>query len=105
MAKAIANSPLVKTAIFGGDANWGRIIQAAGKAGVGFDPERVSLKLQGAQLMRRGRPTEADLNGIRKKMKSKEIALELRIGGGRGAARVWTCDLTHGYIDINTDYN
>jgi len=102
---AIANSPLVKTAIAGGDANWGRIVMAVGKAGEPADRDKLSIFVGGVQITREGRRrpdyNEAD---VAAHMAGREVSIGVDIGLGRGSARVWTCDLTHGYIDINADY-
>jgi glutamate N-acetyltransferase/amino-acid N-acetyltransferase len=102
---AIANSPLVKTAIAGEDANWGRIVMAIGKAGEKALRDRLAIKIGGVNVARNGRrdPTyrEAD---IAAHMKGRAITIEADVGIGRGRATVWTCDLTHRYIDINGSY-
>ncbi|KAB7647414.1 bifunctional glutamate N-acetyltransferase/amino-acid acetyltransferase ArgJ [Polymorphobacter fuscus] len=102
---SIANSPLVKTAIAGGDANWGRVVMAVGKAGEAADRDRLSIRFGTTEVAAGGAvvpgydeaPVAAHLAG-----EDVEIAVDLGLGSGR--ARVWTCDLTHGYISINADY-
>ncbi len=102
---AIANSPLVKTAIAGADANWGRIVMAVGKAGQRADRDRLSVSIGGVAVAREGARVEGyDETPVAKHMQGQEIDIEIDVGVGSGAAQVWTCDLTHGYIDINTDY-
>lgn len=106
IAKSIANSPLVKTAIAGEDANWGRIVMAVGKAGqaIDFDALRVSV---GQVLIAEGDgPVEDyDESLVEQHIRGREIDIEVDVGLGQsGQAQVWTCDLTHGYIDINADY-
>ncbi len=102
---AIANSPLVKTAIAGEDANWGRIVMAVGKAGERADRDRLRIAIGGIELAREGRRVEGyDEGPIARHMKGREIDIAVDVGVGRGRATVWTCDLTHGYIDINADY-
>jgi glutamate N-acetyltransferase/amino-acid N-acetyltransferase len=102
---AIANSPLVKTAIAGGDANWGRIVMAVGKAGERADRDRMRIKMGGVTIARRGaRVIGYDEAPVAAHMKSRAIDVAVDVGIGRGAATVWTCDLTHGYIEINADY-
>jgi glutamate N-acetyltransferase/amino-acid N-acetyltransferase len=102
---SIANSPLVKTAIAGADANWGRIVMAVGKAGEKADRDRLKVAIGGHKVAVRGqRVPEYDEAPIAAHMKGREIALAVDVGVGKGRARVWTCDLTHGYIDINADY-
>jgi glutamate N-acetyltransferase/amino-acid N-acetyltransferase len=102
---AIANSPLVKTAIAGADANWGRIVMAVGKAGEKADRDRLKISIGGVKVAARGqRVAGYDEAPVAAHMKGNEIAIAVDVGVGRGRARVWTCDLTHGYIDINADY-
>ena len=105
VARAIANSPLVKTAIGGSDANWGRILCAAGYAGASFDPSRVDIALQGVRVCRRGLAAPFDETGMKKRLDEPEVLIELSIAGGNpGSAVFWTCDLTEGYIEINGSY-
>ena len=102
---AIANSPLVKTAIAGEDANWGRIVMAVGKAGEPADRDRLSVAIGGTWMAREGGVIEGyDEGPVVEHMKGREIDIEVDIGLGKGEATVWTCDLTHGYIDINGSY-
>ncbi len=102
---SIANSPLVKTAIAGEDANWGRIVMAVGKAGEKADRDRLSVAIGCVTIAEKGQPREGfDEAPVAAHMKGREILIEVDIGIGRGKATVWTCDLTHGYIDINADY-
>lgn len=104
IAKSVANSPLVKTAIFGNDPNWGRICCAAGYAGVPFDVNQFTLKLQGKQTMKNGLPIKFDRPLLREALKSKDVLIQMSVGEGPGSARVWTCDLTYDYIRINAEY-
>ena len=102
---SIANSPLVKTAIAGEDANWGRIVMAVGKAGEPADRDRLSVAVGGTWMAREGGVVAGyDETPVVAHMKGREIAIEVDIGLGRGRATAWTCDLTHGYIDINGSY-
>jgi len=102
---AIANSPLVKTAIAGEDANWGRIVMAIGKAGEKADRDRLAIRIGGVHVAEGGlRVPDYDEAPVAAHMKGQEIAIEVDVGVGRGRATVWTCDLTHGYIEINADY-
>ena len=102
---AIANSPLVKTAIAGEDANWGRIVMAVGKAGAGVDPQRLDISVGGHRITGGGARRDGyDEAPVAAHMKGDEIDIEVRVGDGPGGARIWTCDLTHGYISINADY-
>jgi len=105
IAMAIANSPLVKTAIAGEDANWGRIVMAVGKAGEPADRDKLSIAVGGVWMAREGGVIEGyDEAPVVAHMKGREVQITVDIGLGRGKARVWTCDLTHGYIDINGSY-
>lgn len=105
VALAIANSPLVKTAIAGEDANWGRIVMAVGKAGEPADRDRLSVAVGGVWMARDGSVVpDYDETPVVAHMKGREIAIAVDLGLGRGRATVWTCDLTHGYIDINGSY-
>jgi len=102
---AIANSPLVKTAIAGEDANWGRIVMAVGKAGERADRDRLGIAIGGVPITRKGQIVDGyDETPVAAHMKGREIEIEVDIGIGGGKATVWTCDLTHGYIDINGSY-
>ncbi len=102
---AIANSPLVKTAIAGEDPNWGRIVMAVGKAGEKADRDRLSIAIGGIPITENGQLMSGyDEAPVAKHMKGDEIAMSVGVGVGRGRATVWTCDLTHGYITINADY-
>ncbi|MDX1486473.1 MAG: bifunctional ornithine acetyltransferase/N-acetylglutamate synthase, partial [Alphaproteobacteria bacterium] len=107
IAMAVANSPLVKTAIAGEDANWGRIVAAVGKAGEKIDPDRLVIRVGGVRITERGaaRPGYREAP-VARHMKGRRIDIDIGAGlrGGRGRATVWTCDLTHGYISINADY-
>jgi glutamate N-acetyltransferase / amino-acid N-acetyltransferase len=101
----IGNSPLVKTALSAGDPNWGRIVMAVGRAGERVDPERLSISIGGIQITKGGGPVPGyDEAPVAEHMKGREILIAVDIGIGRGKATVWTCDLTHGYIDINASY-
>ena len=102
---AIANSPLVKTAIAGEDPNWGRIVAVVGRAGVPFEQERLSIWLGGERAAKDGVADPAfDEPAAARHMQGQEVDLAVEIGAGPGTATVWTCDLTHGYIEINADY-
>ncbi|MBO6769995.1 MULTISPECIES: bifunctional glutamate N-acetyltransferase/amino-acid acetyltransferase ArgJ [unclassified Thalassospira] len=104
-AKAIANSPLVKTAIAGEDANWGRIVMAVGKCGVTADPNKLTVSIGGIELAKNGeRVADYDEGPVEAHIKGQYIDIAADLGFGDGAATVWTCDLTHGYISINADY-
>ena len=105
IALSIANSPLVKTAIAGEDANWGRVVMAVGKAGEPADRDRLAIRFGNTQVARDGLPVEGyDETPVAAHLKGSEISIGVGIGLGAGRATVWTCDLTHGYISINADY-
>lgn len=105
IALSIANSPLVKTAVAGEDANWGRIVMAIGKAGQPANRDKLSISFGGVFTAQHGMPVE-NLNEdqILDHLKGSEIEIMVDVGVGQGHSRVWTCDLTHGYIAINADY-
>jgi len=105
IALAIANSPLVKTAIAGEDANWGRIVMAVGKAGQRADRDRLTIRIGGVLVAEKGEAAEGyDEAPVAAHMKGQEIEIAVDLGLGSGRAQVWTCDLTHAYIDINGSY-
>ena len=105
VAMAIANSPLVKTAIAGEDANWGRIVMAVGKAGEPADRDLLSVAVGGTWMARAGGVVPGyDETPVVAHMKGHEIEISVDLGLGRGKGTAWTCDLTHGYIDINGSY-
>lgn len=105
IARSIANSPLVKTAIAGSDANWGRIIAAAGYSGIKFDPRKADIDLQNVAVCRGGLAAEFDEAKLKKKLDERECYIRFAIrGAGRGHARFWTCDFTEDYIRINASY-
>ncbi|EJL27458.1 bifunctional glutamate N-acetyltransferase/amino-acid acetyltransferase ArgJ [Novosphingobium sp. AP12] len=102
---AIANSPLVKTAIAGEDANWGRVVMAVGKAGEPADRDKLSIGFGGTWAAREGLPlADYDEAPVTAHLKGQDVTIEVDLGLGDGSATVWTCDLTHGYISINADY-
>jgi glutamate N-acetyltransferase/amino-acid N-acetyltransferase len=105
IARTIANSPLVKCAMNGNDPNWGRIVSAAGFAGVPFDPDRSTLKLQGTTVFRAGQPVPFDAEKASTALKAAEVVAELTCGLGKADATVWTCDLSKDYVTINADYH
>jgi glutamate N-acetyltransferase/amino-acid N-acetyltransferase len=105
IAMSIANSPLVKTAIAGEDANWGRIVMAVGKAGEPADRDLLSVGVGGVWMAREGGVVPGyDEAPVVAHMKGREIVIDVDLGLGAGKSTVWTCDLTHGYIDINGSY-
>jgi glutamate N-acetyltransferase / amino-acid N-acetyltransferase len=105
IAMSIANSPLVKTAIAGEDANWGRVVMAVGKAGEPAERDRLSIRFGPTQVAVNGLAVEGyDEAPVSAHLKGQEIEIGVELGLGEGRATVWTCDLTHGYIEINADY-
>ncbi|WP_199260621.1 bifunctional glutamate N-acetyltransferase/amino-acid acetyltransferase ArgJ [Paracoccus binzhouensis] len=105
VAMAIANSPLVKTAIAGEDANWGRVVMAVGKSGAEADRDRLTIRFGDMVLAENGwRAPAYDEAAASAYMKRDQLVIGVDLGLGKGRRTVWTCDLTHGYIDINADY-
>lgn len=105
LARAIADSPLVKTAIAGEDANWGRIVMAVGKSGAEADRDRLTIRFGDMTLAENGWRAESyDEAKASAYMKNQELLISVDLGLGQGKQTMWTCDLTHGYIDINADY-
>jgi glutamate N-acetyltransferase/amino-acid N-acetyltransferase len=105
IALAIANSPLVKTAIAGNDANWGRVVMAVGKSGEAADRDRLRIAFGGHPVADKGmRAAKYNEAAATKAVSGREVEIAVDLGLGKGSARVWTCDLTHGYIDINGSY-
>jgi len=106
IARSVANSPLVKTAICGADPNWGRIVSAAGYAGVPFDPRAVVLRLNGLLLFRDGAPVAFDGDAVSASIRAeRETLIELDVGSGPGAIRFYSSDLTAEYVRLNADYH
>jgi glutamate N-acetyltransferase/amino-acid N-acetyltransferase len=102
---SIANSPLVKTAIAGEDANWGRIVMAIGKAGEKAERDRIAIWFGNIRVAHKGlRDPFYDEAEVSKLMREQEIDIYVDLGVGKGETVVWTCDLTHDYITINGDY-
>jgi glutamate N-acetyltransferase/amino-acid N-acetyltransferase len=106
IARTIASSQLVKTALYGCDPNWGRILAAAGRSGARFNPDHVSIEIEGIGIFEEGTPvmtakTEAKVSRV---MKRREYSISVRVGRGRGFGHYWTCDLGHEYVRINADY-
>jgi glutamate N-acetyltransferase/amino-acid N-acetyltransferase len=103
-AKAIANSLLVKTALHGGDPNWGRLIAVAGRAGVAFEPERAAVTMGSIVLFQDGRPHDENAPQAAEYLKGRNLAVGVNLGAGSTSATVWTCDLSAEYVRINADY-
>jgi glutamate N-acetyltransferase / amino-acid N-acetyltransferase len=104
IARTIANSPLVKTAFAGADPNWGRILAAAGRAGVPFNYERVDIWLAGMEVCRRGREYPFDEQLAHEQLLTKHVPVLVDLRAGQGSARIWTCDFTREYVHINASY-
>lgn len=104
VARAIANSPLVKTAIAGCDPNWGRILCAAGYSGARFNPERVDIRVNRFYLCRKGLDTGFDEAAASREFDREELTVHIDLHAGSARARFWTCDMTHDYITINASY-
>jgi glutamate N-acetyltransferase/amino-acid N-acetyltransferase len=105
MARAIANSPLVKTAVAGSDPNWGRILSAAGNSGAAFDPLKTDIHMQDVLVCRGGLAAPFSEAELKQKLGAPECEIRVIVRGpGKGSARFWTCDLTEGYIQINASY-
>lgn len=104
-ARAVANSPLVKTAVHGADPNWGRLIAVAGRAGVAFDLERARVRIGDVELFAGGRPFDERAALASAHLQGTDVSLHVDLGtGGAGAARMWTCDLSADYVKINAEY-
>jgi glutamate N-acetyltransferase / amino-acid N-acetyltransferase len=105
IARTIANSPLVKCAMNGNDPNWGRIVSAAGMAGVAFNPDRCVLTLAGTVVFKSGQPAAFNAAAVSRALNAKDVLVQLNCGLGRHCATVWTCDLSKEYVTINADYH
>jgi len=106
VARSVANSALVKTALFGGDPNWGRIVQAVGAAGVSIRPGAVDVRIGGVPMLRGGEPVggAAGLRRAERAMKKKEVPIEISVGRGPGRARMLTTDFSYEYVRVNAEY-
>jgi glutamate N-acetyltransferase/amino-acid N-acetyltransferase len=104
IARTIANSPLVKTALAGGDPNWGRILAAAGRAGIKFDPTQVEIQIAGMALCRHGIEVPFNERVAHRRMLAKFVPIRVDLRGGSASARIWTCDFTGEYVRINASY-
>ena len=103
-ARTIANSPLVKTAIFGHDANWGRIAAATGRSGARFAQEDVSIDIAGLPVLRQGVPVSFDEEEALRRFERPEVGIDIDLGAGTAGTVIWTCDFSHEYVTINGDY-
>jgi len=104
-AKAIANSNLVKTAFFGQDANWGRIVAAAGYSSAEVDKDKVDVYYGDEKLLESGQPVDYDAAKVDEVLKAKDIKIKVDLNLGKGSARVWTCDFSYDYVKINAEYH
>ncbi|MDU4960295.1 MAG: bifunctional glutamate N-acetyltransferase/amino-acid acetyltransferase ArgJ [Sporomusaceae bacterium] len=104
-AMAVAKSPLVKTAFFGEDPNWGRVLCAVGYSGAATDPAKTSLRIGGVSVVAAGLGVKPDLEALRKAMSASDIIVEIELGVGGDAATVWTCDFSYDYVRINAEYH
>jgi glutamate N-acetyltransferase/amino-acid N-acetyltransferase len=105
VARTIANSPLVKTAVHGADPNWGRIVAAAGRSGVQFDVARATVRVGGVLLFENGLPHDYAAPQAAEQMKGKDVSIDVSLGTGGGeGATIWTCDLSAEYVRINGEY-
>ena len=105
IALTVANSPLVKTALFGGDPNWGRIGMATGRAGVNFNPAKLGIRLCGIEVFRNGEPANFDFAQAEVALQNENVAIEISLGEGNGAWTAWTCDFSYEYVKINAEYH
>ena len=103
-ARTVATSPLVKTAVAGHDANWGRIAAALGRSGARFDQRDVDIDILGIPVCRDGLVVDFDEDEALRRFENPQVDIVCDLGAGEGRATIWTCDLTHGYISINADY-
>jgi len=103
-ARTIANSLLVKTALFGSDPNWGRVLAAVGRSGAEFDPAKLDIDLAGMAMMRRGEPVDFDRKAARRNAKRKQVEIAVRLNAGAARAEMWTCDISYDYVRLNAEY-
>jgi glutamate N-acetyltransferase/amino-acid N-acetyltransferase len=105
VAKSVVNSPLVKTAVYGCDPNWGRVIMAVGKTfDPAIEPAKVTIRFGDTSVFKKGAPVDCDLEALRQYLGQPEVTLGVNLGIGKAAARVWGCDLTEGYVKENAYY-
>jgi glutamate N-acetyltransferase/amino-acid N-acetyltransferase len=103
-ARAICNSPLVKTAVHGGDPNWGRLVAVAGRAGVAFELSKAAVRIGPVELFAQGRPYDDRAPKAAEHLRGRDVSLEVDLGLGHETARMWTCDLSAEYVRINAEY-
>mgnify|MGYP001118478488 CR=1 FL=1 len=104
IVSAVAKSPLVKTSLFGEDANWGRILTAAGYSGAAFNPENIDIYIGDLLVCKNGAAVNFDEKEARSILKEKEIELTLKLNEGKFSDKMWTCDLSYDYVKINGSY-
>lgn len=104
LGRFVANSKLVKTALFGNDPNWGRLLSSLGSAGEAIDPQYVKITYGGVVIFQAGEPTDPPMHLLREVARSAEITIQIDLGLGHAAATVWSCDLSYGYVKINAEY-
>ena len=105
VAKCVVNSPLVKTAVYGCDPNWGRVIMAVGKSfDPSIEPSKVTIRFGDTNVFKKGSPVDCDLEALRQYLGQSEVTLGVNLGIGKAVARVWGCDFTEGYIKENAYY-
>lgn len=103
-ARTVANSPLVKTAVYGHDANWGRIAAALGRSGATFSQGNVAIDIMGLPVCRKGLTVEFDEDEALRRFEEPEVVIDVDLGVGNCATTMWTCDFSHEYVTINGDY-
>lgn len=104
VAKTVVGSPLVKTAVFGADANWGRVIAAVGYSGASVDPDKIAIKIGGKLLVEDGEPVPFSEEELMQILKQHEVKIDVSLGQGEGSGLAWGCDLTYDYVQINASY-
>jgi glutamate N-acetyltransferase / amino-acid N-acetyltransferase len=104
VGRAVGTSPLVKTAIFGGDPNWGRVISAVGNTDVKYDPSQIELQVEGISVFRRNEVQKFDMQELDDLFSKREIEMTIRLNAGKASAEVFTCDLSYDYVKINGEY-
>jgi len=105
IARSVANSPLVKTAIYGNDPNWGRIVSAVGYSGVAVDPGALAVSFGEVEAFRDGEPTRVPRAELARQLEGKKVFLNVSVGQGAGSCTFWTCDFSYDYVKINADYH
>lgn len=105
VARTVGHSQLVKTALYGRDANWGRIVAAVGRSGAEFNPKDVRVSLCGVELFRNGQPTDLDFDALLEEpLKKRDLPIDIVMGEGKGSYTLLASDLTHDYVNVNADY-